>query len=430
MATIFHSSLPPSLHAQTRIPLSRNVRIFNCVSLDQTTSASSTTSSSDATDSLRVVFAAGGTGGHIYPALAIADALKSLNPKTQFLFVGTPKSMEAKAVPFSGYPFTAVPAAPLVRPLFSPNNLFILPFVITKSTFKSYKILQEFNPHIVIGTGGFVSFSTCLAAALKGVKLVIQEQNSVPGIANFVLSLFADKIFVAFDSTVKSFLRKSKCVVCGNPVRLSLMKEASKTVARQHFFPNVAAKEGLEEAKVALVLGGSLGAQTINFAVLNSCYEMLNECEDLFIIWQTGVEAFSEMESLARNHPRVVLTPFLPALDLAYAAADLVVSRAGAMTCSEILATGKPCILIPSPNAAEGHQFENASLMADLAGSRVIMEDELGSTTLRNAIEEMLENETLMAEMSERALRAAKPNASAEIAQHIISLVNLSTTKK
>ncbi|XP_022856714.1 uncharacterized protein LOC111377818 isoform X2 [Olea europaea var. sylvestris] len=396
MAIIFHSSLPPSPHAQSRIPLSRNVRIFNCVSLDQTTSASSTTASSAATDSLRVVFAAGGTGGHIYPALAIADALKSLNPKTQFLFIGAPKGMEAKAVPFSGYPFTAIPAAPLVRPLFSLNNFFILPFVITKSTFKSYKILQEFNPHIVIGTGGFVSFSTCLAAALKGVKLVIQEQNSVPGIANSLLSLFADIIFVAFDSTVKSFLRRSKCVVCGNPVRLSLMKQVSKTVARQQFFPNVAAKEGLGEAvgfgeaKVVLVLGGSLGAQTINFTLLNSCYQMLNECEDLFIIWQTGVEAFSEMESLARNHPRVVLTPFLPALDLAYAAADLVVSRAGAMTCSEILATGKPCILIPSPNAAEGYQFNNASLMADLAGSRVIMEDELGSTTLRNAIQEML----------------------------------------
>ncbi|KAL2465148.1 UDP-Glycosyltransferase superfamily protein [Abeliophyllum distichum] len=401
MATIFHSSLPPSPHAQSRLPLSRNARIINCVSLDQTRNASSSTAatSSAANDSLRVIFAAGGTGGHIYPAVAIADALKSLNPKTQFLFVGTAKGMEAKAVPFSGYPFVAVPAAPLTRPLFSLNNFLILPYIITKSTFKSFKILREFDPHVVIGTGGFVSFPTCLAAALKGVKLVIQEQNSVSGIANLVLSLFADKIFVAYDSTIESFPQRSKCVVCGNPVRLSLMEQVSKTVARQKFFPNVAAKEGLGEA-------------------------MLNECEDLFIIWQTGVEAFSEMESLARNHPRVVLTPFLHALDLAYAAADLVVSRAGAMTCYEILATGKPCILIPSPYVAEGHQLKNASLMADLAGSRVIMENELDSTILRTAIQEMLDNKSLMAEMSKRALRAAKPNSSAEIAQQILSLVN------
>lgn len=179
-----------------------------------------------------------------------------------------------------------------------------------------------------------------------------------------------------------------------------------------------------------LVLGGSLGANAINIAMLNLYYQMLLEHKNLFIIWQTGVVAFDEMESLVKNHPHLVLSPFLHNMDLAYAAADLVVSRAGAMTCTEILATGKPSILIPSPNVAEGHQFKNAILMADLAGSRVITEDELDSTTLRIAIEEILDDPSLMADMCERALKVAKPHASAEIAHHIISLAKMSRAKK
>ncbi|KAK1388174.1 hypothetical protein POM88_016352 [Heracleum sosnowskyi] len=219
----------------------------------------------------------------------------------------------------------------------------------------SFQELQKFDPDIVVGTGGYVSFPVCLAAALKGVNLVIQEQNSVPEIANWWLSFVADKY-------------------------------VSRVVARTHFFP----RAGNPDAKVLLVLGGSLGANAINIALLNLYYELL-ERKDLFIIWQTGVEAFDEMESLVKSHPNVILIAFLHSMDLAYAAADLIVSRAGAMTCCEILATGKPSILIPSPNAAEGHQFNNASLMADLAGSRIITEDELDSTTLEAEISEILD---------------------------------------
>lgn len=281
--------------------------------------------------------------------------------------------------------------------------------------------MQEFDPHIVIGTGGFVSFPTCLAAAIKGVKLLIQEQNSVPGIANLVLSLFADKVCVAFNSSVECFWQREKCVVCGNPVRLSLMNQESKAAARRHFFPKVEV-EGVE--KLVLVLGGSLGAHAINIALFNVYYQMLCENDELFIIWQTGTEAFPEMESLVRTHPRLLLSPFLHAVDLAYAAADLIVSRAGAMTCYEILATGKPSILIPSPHVAEGHQSKNAQLLADVAGSKVIMQDELDSATLRNAIQDIIDNDTLMEEMSERALRAAKTKASADIAELVISLTS------
>ncbi|KAG5536140.1 hypothetical protein RHGRI_023806 [Rhododendron griersonianum] len=340
---------------------------------------------------LRVIFAAGGTGGHIFPAVAIADELKTRNPQTQILFIGNPKGMERTAVPSAGYEFAALATTPLTRPLFSPQNLFLLPYRLTKSLIQSWRQLHRFNPQIVVGTGGYVSFPVCfVAAALKGVKLVIQEQNSVPGITNWVLSLFADKVFVAFDLTRECFPRKDCVVVCGNPVRLSLRKQVSKVVARMHFFPRWVVEMGESDAMVVLVLGGSLGANTINIALWNLYYQMLMRRKNLFIIWQTGVEAFDEMESLVKSHSHLVLTPFLHSMDLAYAAADLVVSRAGAMTCYEILATGKPSILIPSPNVAEGHQLKNASLLADLAGSRVITEDELDSTTLGTAIEEIL----------------------------------------
>ncbi|XP_059640916.1 uncharacterized protein LOC132283054 [Cornus florida] len=405
-------------------PKSRNFNIICCLSIHQTSNQNANNAKNS---DFRILFAAGGTGGHIYPAVAIADELKIINPNAQILFIGTPTGMESTAIPSAGYDFASVPAAPLARPLFSPSNLFILPYRLIKSVIKSWHQLRDFDPQIVVGTGGYVSFPICLAAALKGLKLVIQEQNSVPGIANWVLSFFADMVFVAYNSTLESFPR-SNCVVCGNPVRSSLRQYASKAAARMHFFPRLA-NTGDSEAKVVLVLGGSLGANAINIALLNLYHQLMLEHKDLFIIWQTGVEAFDEMDSLVKRHSRLILMPFLHSMNLAYPAADLVVSRAGAMTCYEILATGKPSILIPSPNVAEGHQFRNASLMADLAGSRVITEDELDSTTLATAIEEIIGNEILMAEMSERALMAAKPNASAEIAQYILSLVELSAAK-
>ncbi|XP_057480276.1 uncharacterized protein LOC130767435 isoform X2 [Actinidia eriantha] len=423
-----HLSLPTSTLLSLPPTKPRNLKITICQTTAKQNAETESKRGIGGGGDLRVMFAAGGTGGHIYPAVAIADELRVKNPNTQILFIGNPNGMEGAAVTSAGYDFAAVAASPLARPLLSPQNIFLFPYRLIKSLIESLRRLRDFDPQIVIGTGGYVSFPICFAAAIKGLKLVIQEQNSVPGIANWVLSLFADKVFVAFDATVECFPRKN-CVVCGNPVRLSLKKSVSKVVARENFFPRSGAKMRDLEANVLLVLGGSLGANAINIALLNLYYLMLMEYKNLFIIWQTGLKAFDEMESLVKNHPRLILTPFLHSMDLAYAAADLIVSRAGAMTCYEILATGKPSILIPSPNVAEGHQFKNASLMADLAGSRVITEDELDSTTLGTAIEEILGNESLMAEMSEKALKATKPNASAAIVEHILSLVNFSAEK-
>jgi UDP-N-acetylglucosamine--N-acetylmuramyl-(pentapeptide) pyrophosphoryl-undecaprenol N-acetylglucosamine transferase len=254
-----------------------------------------------------VVFAAGGTGGHIYPAVAIADELKITNPTIQILFLGTPNSMESAAILSSGYAFDTIPATPLARPFISLRNL-LLPIRLIKSLIQSHQKIREFDPHIVVGTGGYVSFPICLAAALKGIKLVIQEQNSVPGIANWVLSFLADVVFVAFNSTIDCFPRKHKCVVCGNPVRLALRHFVSKPAARLRFFPK-SGKAGDLKGKVLLVLGGSLGANAINIALLNLYYQMLLQNNNLFIIWQTGVESFNEMESLVKPHPHLYLTP-------------------------------------------------------------------------------------------------------------------------
>ena len=250
-----------------------------------------------------MVLAAGGTGGHIIPAVAIADELRVSNPNIEILFIGTPNSMESTSIPSAGYPFTSIPPVKLFRPLVSLENL-TLPIHLIHSIIHSFKLLKEFDPHVVIGTGGYVSFPTCLAALLQRTKIVIHEQNSVPGIANYVLSYFSHLVFLSYNSTIECFPKKHNCVVTGNPVRVSLRQFVSRAVARLEFFPMAG-----EEAKVILVLGGSLGANAINIALLNVYSQMLLEHKDWYIIWQTGVESYNEMESLVRNHSNLVLKP-------------------------------------------------------------------------------------------------------------------------
>ncbi|XP_042468480.1 UDP-N-acetylglucosamine--N-acetylmuramyl-(pentapeptide) pyrophosphoryl-undecaprenol N-acetylglucosamine transferase [Zingiber officinale] len=371
---------------------------------------------------LRVLFAAGGTGGHVYPAIAIAEALKDASPDAEILFVGSDAGLEGSAVPSAGFALAAIPRARPSLPPFSSANL-LLPFHFFRAVSSSVRIVLRFQPSLVVGTGGYIAAPVCLAAALCGVKIVIQEQNSYPGLVNQLTARFADKIFVAFNGCVKH-LERRKCLVYGNPVRLALRRFVSKAVARSHFFPKAGSKSVEEKAQVVLVLGGSGGAEAINIAALNMYSEMLSRHKNRFIIWQTGADGFNEMECLVKINRRLFLTPFLHELDLAYAAADVVVSRSGAMACTEILTTGKPSILIPSPDAADGHQIKNAYIMADVAGSKVITEDELDSSSLEDAIDNILGNESLMAEMSERALSAARPEAAVDVAKCIISLIN------
>ncbi|KAG4391734.1 hypothetical protein GLYMA_05G242000v4 [Glycine max] len=355
--------------------LSFSFPVFQSTPLSRRVSISCHSSNSN-NETLRVAFAGGGTGSNVYPAVAIAEELKTANPTCQFLFLCTPDSVESAAISSAGYDFASVSSPP--------QNLLFFPHRLFKSLIQCLCHLRHFQPDVVVGTGGYVSFPACLAAKLRGTNVVIHEPNSVPGFANSLLSFFADAIFVAFNSTLDSFPR-NKCFVCGNPVRLSIRNLVSKVTAMSHFFPG--SDSG---SRILLVLAGSFGANAVNIAMLNLYYQMLRQDSGLYVIWQTGVEAFDEMDSLVKTHPRLYITPFMHCMGLAYAAADLIVSRAGAMTCYEILATGKPSILIPSPNFSEGNQFRNASLMADLAGVTVITEDELDSSTLAIAIEKIL----------------------------------------
>lgn len=269
----------------------------------------SSLSSKDSVQNLRVVFAGGGTGSNVYPAVAIAEELKTSNPACEFLFFGSSNSIESTAVTSAGYNFAPVPSL-----CFSPVSSITLfqlcssPYRFVKSLIQCSRHLRDFKPHIVVGTGGYVSFPVCLAAKINNIMVVIHEPNSAPGFVNSVLALFAHKIFVAFNSTVDSFPR-NKCVVCGNPVRLSLRNPVSKAAARSHFFPGYGDSSDSEKDKVLLVLGGSLGANAVNIAMLNLYNQMLRQNNGLYIIWQTGVETYDEMDSLVKNHPRLYLTP-------------------------------------------------------------------------------------------------------------------------
>lgn len=304
---------PPQSHAHfSRLCLPKpRSHFLCCLSIDPPTLDSSQLklkSKQREEKQLRVVFAAGGAGGQIFPAVAIADEIKITNPDAQILFIGTDSGMETSVVPSSGYDFTPIPATPLMRPILSLENLSI-PFKWLKSMGASWNIIKEFKPQVVVGTGGYVSFPICLIASLKGFKMVIQEQSSIPGLANWFLSLFADLVFVAYNSSVDSFpTDKKKIVVTGNPVRLSLRKFVSEAVARAYFFPRLA-KVSESEVVVLLVLGGSFGANSMNIALFNIYNQMLVDRQNLHIVWETGVESFDEMESLVRNHPRLVLAP-------------------------------------------------------------------------------------------------------------------------
>ncbi|CAM0873815.1 unnamed protein product [Alopecurus aequalis] len=356
-----------------------------------------------APDSLRVAFACGGAGGHVYSAFALADELHASLPYSHSLFLGAPApSLESSTAAASSYSFAPIPPC--------------LPHALIAAALH----LRRFRPHILVATGGAPALPSCLAALLLGLPFVIQDQDAGPAPATRLLAPLSRRVFLAFNAPVR-LLPKPKCAVYGNPVRMSIRNcRVSKAAAMARFFPTAVCDEGTE---VLLVLAGTVGSPEINVAVLNMYYEMLTRRKNRYIIWQTGPEDFCEMESLVRGHRRLFLTPFLHEMDMTYAATDVVVSRAGSVACTEILVTGKPAILIPLPTIVDDHQTKNAYIMADVMGAKVITEDELDSSSLTYIIDEVFGDAKLMSEMSQKALYAARPNASADIIRHICSLI-------
>ena len=359
---------------------------------------------------LKFILSGGGTGGHIYPAIAIANELKMRFPDCEILFVGANNKMEMQKVPQAGYKIIGLWIAGIQRKLTLDNSLF--PVKLITSLLKSRTIIGDFKPNVVIGTGGFASGPLLRVAAIAGIPTLIQEQNSYPGITNKWLSRKANKICVAYEN-LEQFFPKNKIVMTGNPVRQDLIDIKGKRKEAREYF-NLS-----EDKKTLLVLGGSLGARRINQLIAK---ELVNfSSQNVQIIWQCGKLYFEEYKHYSDNKNVQVLA-FIDRMDLVYAAADIVISRSGASSVSELCLVGKPVIFIPSPNVAEDHQTKNANAVVDKNGALLIKENEL-DTRFITVFNNLLSNQNLQNELSENILKLAKTNATQDIVDEIIKLI-------
>jgi UDP-N-acetylglucosamine--N-acetylmuramyl-(pentapeptide) pyrophosphoryl-undecaprenol N-acetylglucosamine transferase len=357
----------------------------------------------------KFILSGGGTGGHIYPAIAIANELKSRFPDAKFLFVGAQDKMEMQKVPQAGYPIKGLWIAGLQRRLTFDNALF--PVKLLSSLLNSRQIIKQFQPDVVIGTGGFASGPLLQMANSAGIPTVIQEQNSFPGITNKLLSKKANAICVAYEN-LERFFPKEKMVLTGNPVRQDLIDVASKRVeGLAHFNLDT-------NKKTILILGGSLGARRIN-QLIEKELEFFAD-HDVQLIWQCGKLYFEEYQKY--NSKNVQVMAFVERMDLVYAAADFVISRAGASSVSELCIVGKPVVFIPSPNVAEDHQTKNAKSIADKNGAILIRESELDAT-FESTFSELIGNENKQHELSQNIKSLALPNATKAIVEEIIKLI-------
>lgn len=362
----------------------------------------------------RFILSGGGTGGHIFPALAIADELKQRYPDAQFLFVGAQDRMEMQRIPQAGYKIEGLWISGLQRKLSIDNLSF--PFKVFSSLRKSRKILKEFKPDVAIGTGGYASGPLLYAASAAKIPCLIQEQNSYPGITNKILAKRVQSICVAYDR-MKRFFPKEKLVFTGNPLRKNLLGELPNAKeARENlgFDPN---------APTLLILGGSLGARTINQWVSSALKEW--EKRGYNILWQCGklYEEQYQNKHQAELGKQTRITAFIKEMNWAFAAADLVISRAGANTLSELAAVGKASILIPSPNVAEDHQTKNARALTE-KGAAILIEESRGAEALNETVISLMQDEVKRQQLSKGISKLAKPQATEEIVNEIEKLLH------
>ena len=361
----------------------------------------------------RVIISGGGTGGHIFPAVAIADEIKRRNPSVAILFVGAIGKMEMEKVPQAGYEIVGLPIAGLQRKLTLSN--FLLPFKILKSLWKARSIVKNFKPQLVIGVGGYASGPTLQMANMLGVPTLIQEQNSFPGKTNQLLAKKAAKICTAY-SGMDQFFPTSKIIQTGNPVRNLVSKHAELFTEAQTFFHLDSSK------KTILVIGGSLGARTLNESVLNHIQTLA--ASNVQVIWQCGKNYLSQIEEQFEDSWKstVQVHAFIQRMDLAYAAADVIISRAGALSVSELTLIGKPCILVPSPNVAEDHQTKNAMALVK-EDAAVLVRDAQSKETLVPIAIELLNNPVSCEQLATSIRQLAKPNACMEIVDACESII-------
>lgn len=366
---------------------------------------------------LRIIVSGGGTGGHIFPAVSIANAIKALRPDADIRFVGALGRMEMQRVPAAGYAIVGLPVRGLIRPLWSPRNIGVL-MDFMRSRRLVRKVLKDFRPMAAVGVGGYASAATLKAAHAMGIPCLIQEQNSYAGMTNKVLASGADRICVAYDG-MERFFPADKILKTGNPVRQALLET---TITREEAIRSF----GLDPAKKTILLvGGSLGARTVNESVLRHIDDIVIPNEsDVQFIWQTG-KYYSEAiaaELKAKCKPaNLVVTDFISDMGAAYRAADLVISRAGASSISEFCLIGKPVILVPSPNVAEDHQTKNAMALVNKDAALYVKDSEAPDTLLALAVKTVADSARLRT-LSENILRLALPDSAEIIAKEVIRL--------
>lgn len=358
----------------------------------------------------KIILSGGGTGGHIYPAISIANELKSRYPNAEFLFVGASDKMEMEKVPQAGYEIEGLWISGIQRKLTLKNLSF--PFKLISSLMKSRKIINQFQPDVAIGTGGFASGPLLQVAISKGVPSLIQEQNSFPGITNKILSKKADKICVAYDG-LERFFPKQKIIKTGNPVRQDILDIEGKSIAAKDSFE-------LKHNKLTLlVLGGSLGARRIN-QLIEEKLEFF-QTQNVQIIWQCGKLYYNQYRQYDKMK-HVQVHAFLNEMDMAYAAADIIISRAGASSVSELCIVGKPTVFIPSPNVAEDHQTKNANAIVDKGGAVLIKEADL-DVDFENKFSQIVHSNEKQNELSENIKKLALINATKDIVDEVEKLL-------
>ena len=365
---------------------------------------------------LRVILSGGGTGGHIFPAVAIANEIKKLVPHSEILFVGALGKMEMEKVPAAGYKIIGVPIAGLQRK-FTLSNLK-LPFLIIQSLLQTRKIINDFKPDVVVGTGGYASGPLLKAATSKGIPALLQEQNSYAGITNKILSKKASKICVAYEG-MEQFFPKEKIILTGNPVRQDITNLHSKREEALEFFKLDKTK------KTILVVGGSLGAKGINEAMSEGLQQLADH--NIQLIWQTGKPYFetAKQHTAPFNSKNIMAVDFISRMDLAYASADIVISRAGAGSISELCIVQKPSILIPLLTAAEDHQTKNAMSLVNKKAAILVKDNEAKIHLIKEAIA-LINNTDLQKELSKNCGILALPNSTSVIAHEVLKLANYS----
>jgi len=363
--------------------------------------------------SLRVIISGGGTGGHIFPAIAIANAIKKMNEQAEILFVGAKGKMEMEKVPAAGYKIEGLDISGIDRS-FSLKN-FAFPLRLFKSIWRSMQIIKEFKPDVAVGVGGFASGPLLCAAQLKKVPTLIQEQNSYAGITNKMLGRKANRICVAYNEMDK-FFPADKIIITGNPVRQDILNLSGKREKGIEFFRLDANKRTL------LIIGGSLGAKTINESIAANIIELSKE--KFQVIWQTGKLFFPVAKKAVENNSAVKAYDFVTKMDLAYAVADVVVSRAGASSISELCIVKKPAILIPFPFAAEDHQTKNAMALVTKQAA-ILIKDSEAKEKLLNEILLLMNNEAKQELLKKNIGELALANADEIIANEVIKLATV-----